>query len=97
LRCNVTTGLEHAPGLEPAAPGAVEADWAVLDANPFKSMEVNAASRDPAGAGTNGANDSDMACNCDNYKLADLTLSKTVTRRLISLPISVSGMGTVAP
>jgi len=61
LRRNVTTGLVHASGPAPTAPGAAGADGAVPDANPFKSMAVNAASHDPAGAGTNGVNDSDMA------------------------------------
>jgi hypothetical protein len=53
LRRNVTTGLERAS----AAAGT---NGAVPGANPFKSMGVKAASFDPAGAGTNGVNDSDM-------------------------------------
>ena len=91
LRCKVTTGLEHFSGSEPAAAGAVPG------ANPLAFMEVNVVSCETAATGTNGINDSDMASVFVNYSVAALTLSKTVTRRLISSDMSTLGMGTVAP
>jgi len=95
LRRKVMTGLEHAPGAEP--PAAAGTGVAPRNAPAFTKSGLNDASAEPFPAGARGTKDSDIKWDCDNYKGAVLTLSKTVTRRLISLARSVLGIGTVAP
>jgi len=92
LRRKVITGLEQPSTWERASfgpPGLV--------ADRLASRDVNAGSADFVAGGASGTNDSDMACNWGNYRVAPLRLSKTVTRRLTSLAISTLGIGTVAP
>ena len=84
--CKVTVGLEHASAAVAGAGG---------DALVFK--EVNAVSRTLAVADARGTNVSGMRISIGDHNLAERTFNNTVTRRLISLPASVLGMGTVSP